>query len=49
MGRNPANLYLFKANSRNAKKMYEIYSDITINIMESGSGLLLTVLVYCYC
>ena len=38
MGRDPGKVYLFKANSRNTRKMNEICSNITINTMESCSG-----------
>ena len=27
---NPANIYLFKVNNRNTRKMYEIFSELTI-------------------
>ena len=31
---NPANIYLFKVNNRNARKTCEIYSKLTIKIQD---------------
>ena len=41
IGWDPANIYLFKFNSRNTRKRYQICSKLTINTIESRSDVLL--------
>ena len=41
IGWGPANVYLFKVNSRNSRKRYEICPKFTINTIESYFGVLL--------
>ena len=38
IGWDSANIYLFKINSRSARKRYEIYPKLTINTIKSRSG-----------
>ena len=40
----PANIYLFKLNSRNSRKRCEMCPELTINTAESRSGVLLSTL-----
>ena len=42
IGWDPANIYLFDVNSRNTRKRYEICPKLTINTIESCSGVIIT-------
>ena len=43
-----ANIYLFKINSRNTRKKYEICSKLTINTKESRTGVFTVKCFYCW-
>ena len=47
IGWNPANIYLFKVNSINTRKRYEICPKFTINKIESCSGVFTVKCFYC--
>ena len=47
IGWDTANIYLFKFNSRNTGKKYEICPKLTINIIESPSDVFTVKYLYC--